>query len=83
MVIRHPIVDALMMIGTEETLPALAAALKSADPYLALKILDYFNRKANSSHLEYVEPFLTDSLPPLQIRAAATVLAISQRQVDL
>ncbi|MBD3286490.1 hypothetical protein GF359_07995 [candidate division WOR-3 bacterium] len=77
LMIRHTIMEALAMTGSRKALPALAATLDNADPYLALKILDYLTRAADTAYVPYVEPFLADTLAPLRIRAAAAVLALS------
>jgi len=77
--IRHPIVDALVMIGDTSALPALALMLKEADPYLALKVLRMFEEKAPDDYILYVEPLLESTFAPLRVQAATAILTMAQR----
>lgn len=77
--IRHPIVDALVMIGDTSALPALALMLEEADPYLALKVLRMFEVKAANDYIPYVEPLLESTFAPLRVQAATAILAMAQR----
>ncbi|MBN2380226.1 HEAT repeat domain-containing protein [candidate division WOR-3 bacterium] len=79
--IRHPIVDALTTIGSKEALPALALVIDDNDPFLTLKVLDFFAQKAGKDYIEYVEPALEDSIATLRIKAAAAILAMSKTEV--
>jgi HEAT repeat protein len=77
--IRHPIVDALAMIGDTSALPALALTLNDGDPYLSIKVLGFFREHASSDYIPYVEPFLQSPVAPLRIEAAAAILAMAER----
>lgn len=77
--IRVPIVDALAKIGDTACVPALAVLLGKGDPYLDIRILNFFAKKASFEYLSYVEPRLDDIFPPVRIKAAGAVLAILGR----
>lgn len=77
--VRHPIVDALAMIGDTSALPALALALDDGDPYLGVKVLSFFRKHASSDYIPYVEPFLESSTAPVRIEAAAAIIAMAER----
>lgn len=77
--VRHPIVEALAAIGDTSCLDALALCLDDPDPFLAVKVLDFFSRSATASHIPYVEPLLDHHLPPVRIKAAQAILAMSQK----
>lgn len=77
--IRHPIVDALAMIGDTSALPALALVLDDGDPYLGVKIMRFFAEKASADYIPYVEPLLDSPFYPLRQSAAAAILAMAER----
>jgi HEAT repeat protein len=77
--IRQPIVDALVKIGDTAAFPALAVLLGRGDPYLDIKILNFFAEKGTREYLPYVEPRMDDIFEAVRVKAASAVLEMARR----
>jgi len=77
--VRRPIVDALVEIGDSACLPALVLALDDRDPYLSMKVLEFLGDFASSDYIGYAEPMLDSPLAAIRIKAAAAIIAMSER----
>lgn len=77
--IRQPIVDALVKIGDTAALPALAALLGRGDPYLDIKILNFFAERGTKEYLSYIEPRIDDIFEAVRIKAAGAALEMIKR----